>query len=405
MATTRLVNGVMREYWRRDDAQGAGAANIDTDIRISAGQLSRVQGFLSIANVAGVPTFTVGTSIVNGRLRVTVTNGGGGTGMWDLDVALVQSSDQGKRAGVGYIMITNATPGLVGPQTLAQTYVVGAAWTDQVMTIRDIDGGGVIVDASTAAATIGSGMALEVRQNDLDIPLPFRLARRGDFANPAALVFEKCRGTYTPMAPADVQAADMMGCIDWYARVNGTMTIGAQIIATVLSVAGDVLDGTLDFYVSSGSISTLAFRFDTQGTGTTPRGVLYADGEIVPSANNTGRFGIAAAAWASAYIYTVNVAANICMNGVAAGGGAAYTVVFTNGATLPAVQADQVYLGAVDFQGDSSVANLAALALTTEEPLLPAGEEVHSHLVPITITDASGTHSYYLMAVLNDPQA
>lgn len=398
MATTRLVSGVLREFWRRDDAQGAGAANIDTNIRISAGQLSRVQGFLAITNVAGVPTFVVGTSIVNGRLRVTVTNGGGGTGTWDLDVALVPSTDQGKRAGASYIMVTNGTPGLVGPQTLAQTYLQGAASADQTMVVTQADGGAIIVDAEASVAGANPSVALEVRQNGADLgPWPLLLSRFGDFANPAALYFEKSRGTFA--LPADVQNNDMLGCIDFFGRVGGVMSLqpGSQIISHVAGVMAG-LEGVLSIWTSSAGVSTRIVIFDHQAAGSPRIALDGTDGAIVPSLNTEGHLGVVAAAWNSAYIYTVNVAANICMDGIAAAGGANLTIALTNGATMPVPQANQVYLGAADWLGDGGAGG-AALAISSEELVADTGGQPDT-LIPIVFNGVP----YYVLAIDRTPQ-
>jgi hypothetical protein len=406
MAAACQINGVMRELWTEIGPQGPGAQIVDTGIAISTAQLSRVQGFLSVSNLAGLPIMMAAPSVVNRHLRITVANFGapGSTAAWVLDVALLSSTDQGRRAGAGFIMVVNATPGLVGPQTLAQTYAVGAGAypaADQTMTVLDADGGGIIVDASGPGATVASVIAFEVRQNDLDIPLPFRLARRGNFANPAALVFDRARGTFA--APVDNQAADMMGCIDFYGWVNNAQSAqpGAQIIGVVTSVAAAVLDGALDFYAGLNSVSTQVLRLDVGGTGGIPRGVLYGAGEFVPSANSTGSLGIVGAVWNLVSATDVCVYGNLRMGGAAVGGAATQTVLLpVAGTALPVPQVGQVYLGGATFTGTTGQGD-AALAISSEELAIPVGIAVATHLIPVMFNG----NAYYLLAADDEPQA
>lgn len=404
MALTKVVNGVMREFWIRDavgGAQGPGTENVDTTIAISAGQLSRVQAFLSVTNVAGLPIYAPPPVLsVNaaGHLRVAVQNSGapGSTATWTLDVALLSSSDQGKRAGAGYVTVVNGTPGLVGPQTLAVTYAIGAAAADQTMTILDADGGGIIVDASTAGATAASTVAMEIRQKDLDVPLPLLISRRGNFTNPGALVFEKARGTFTPNAPADVENLDLLGCIDFYGRVGGVQVLGAQIIGVCDGVIGG-LRGGIEFYIKQAAgVATRAFKmlaspgayhFIVTDTGTiTP--------EVAPNTCSLGEVGLA---WHTAYINTVNVYDNVCVGGVAAGVGADLTVALSNAAVGPGASVDLTHLYCVDWDGN---AGEAALAIYAEKAVAALVAQVADTLIPVTY---NGT-AYWLVAYA-EPQA
>jgi hypothetical protein len=272
-----------------------------------------------------------------------------------------------------------------------QCYAVGAVSADQTMT----DGGGIIVDASGPGATAALSIsAMEIRQNDLDIPLPFRLSRRGNFANPAALVFDRARGTFA--APVDNQAADMMGCIDFYGWVNNAQSAqpGAQIIGVVTSVAAAVLDGALDFYAGLNSVSTQVLRLDVGGTGGIPRGVLYGAGELVPSANSTGSLGIVGAVWNLVSATDVCVYGNLRMGGAAIGGGATQTVLLpVAGTVLPVPQVGQVYLGGATFTGDTGQGD-AALAISSEELAIAIGQVAATHLIPVMFNG----HAYYLLA-------
>jgi len=395
----------MREFWVEVAPQGPGAQPFDTGIAISAGQLSRVQGFLSVTNVAGLPIMTAAASVVNGHLRITVTNGGapGSTATWTLDIALLSSTDQGKRAGAGFITISNATAGLVGPQTLTQTYAVGAASADQTMVITQADGGAIIVDAEASAAGANPSVAFEVRQNGVDAgPWPLLCSRRGNFANPAAIYFEKARGTFA--APADVVQNDMLGCIDFFGRIGGVMSAqpGAQIIALVTSVAGGAIDGQLEFWTALDGATTKCI---TTGmiAANTPVTVFFESGHLVlPNVNQQGHLGAIGSVrhWAEVAAYDVNVMANVQMGGVAVGGGAVQTVLLpVAGTTIPAPQAGHVYLGGATFTGDTGQGD-ASLGVSSEELAIAIGQVAATHLIPIMFNG----HAYYLLAA-DDEQA
>jgi hypothetical protein len=406
---TRIIRGALREYWT-EAAQGQGVQPIFTDIALSVNQLSRVQGFLSFVATAGLPSFTATPIVVdrghaqvlspNGRgwLCIQVTNGGapGCAADWELDVALVQSMDQGTRAGAGRILVANgSTIGLVGVQTLTQTYAFGATSPDQTMVITDADGGSIIVDASGAGATVASVSALEVRQNDLDIPLPLLLSRFGGFANPAMIYFQKARGAFG--APADVQANDLLGCIDFYGRLGGSMKLGAQIIATVTNI-GAGLDAQLEFWTSLGGTSTKCITTGMVAANIAVT-VFFESGHLViPNADNNGHLGAVTSvrSWAELAAYDVNAMANVKLGGGAVGGGANLTVMLPIGGTVPPAPVDQVYLGADDF-GMGMGSDLAVLSVGCEEPVIAAtGYEVPAYLVPIRVNG----QALYLLAIV-----
>ncbi len=407
MATSRLVNGVMREFWQRDDAQAPGppdpGAVVTTGIRISAGQLSRVQGILCVTNTAGTPSFTAALSIsANRRLVVTVTNGGGGTGTWTLDVALVQSQDQGRRAGAGYISIANATAGLLALETLAQAYVVGAVEADQTMVIADADGGGVRVDGSgevQVVTALGSVSTFEVRCNHDDIFVPIKFRRPGDFANPAQLVFEKSRGTFA--VPGNIAQNDLLGCIDFYGRIAGAQVLGAQIIADATAV-GASLDAQLEFYASVASAVSLTVSMGVLALNQPITTFYQLNHAVVPNVDAQGHLGNAAPlarSWGEIAGYDVNVMANVKMNAVPNTGVASYTIIFTNASVMPAGPvAAQVYVGSEDFSGPLGT-GAAVVSVMAEEPAIAIGQTVADTLIPLRYNGAN----YWVLAYHDIP--
>ena len=397
----------IREIYEDTVGQANVSVDVDTGIAISARQRSRVRGMLVVSSVAGgVPVITAVASIYNGHLRVTIANATVGTTFKGLlDVELTQSSQQHSSAQAAVIAIVYGTLGAIAPiplsQTLFQTYNYGGATADQTMVIANAKGGGVIVDASASGdPTVASVVTLEVRQNDLDIPLPLLLSRRGNFANPAQLVFQKARGTFTPDAASDVQANDLLGCIDFFGQLGGPpQTIGAQIIASVTSVTRG-LDVQLEFWTSLSGTST---KLVTMGipTGATPVTVFFEVNHlVVPNVTHTGHLGslTSVRVWGEISGYDVNVMANVQMGGVAAIGGANLTIALPNAnpagpTVMPAPLADQVYLGALDWTGSGGGGG-AALAISSEEIVVPTGGQPDT-LIPITFNGVP----YYLLAI------
>lgn len=157
MAITRLVSGVLREVWQEAAAQNGGVtAVVTTGIRISAGQLSSVEGLLTVTAAAGTPNFPMPTlAVVGGFLTISVANiaAPGNTGTWTLDVKLVHSHQQARRAGTGYILVAGGGASGLANGTLATTYAAGAAQADQTMVVLDAKGGGIIVDGSNVGLT------------------------------------------------------------------------------------------------------------------------------------------------------------------------------------------------------------------------------------------------------------
>jgi hypothetical protein len=406
MAATRLIRGIQREIWQELVAQtpGDGAVAITTNIRIGAGQLCRVQGLFTCDVPTGSPTWTVVPSrSAAGFLVVTVTNtaAGGNNGTWTLDVRLVQSisqanqgATQGSQGTTGYIMISNgATSGLGGTQTLAQTYAIGSAAADQRMIVTTADGGGITIDC-TDAGVMADGTSLEIRQSAA-WSLPTVIGRRGNDALAGLLQFDKARNTY--LIPEDVQANDELGAIEFYGRVNATPQRGARIVGKTYAVDGNDLEGSIAFYTRSASGEELVATLYTSA-GFPRLQIADADGDIVPAANNQGHLGhrLGPYAWQDLAAYTINALANVCLGAGAVGGGANLTVMLPNTATLPAPQADQVYLGSNNFALGTT---LAAFAICAEEPAIDPGEGTDPQkLIPIIYNGVS----MYLLAALDD---
>jgi hypothetical protein len=305
----RLISGVQREIWQEAVAQGGGVTEIvSTGIRISAGQLSRVQGFMTVGTPTGTPVFTAVPSMVNGRLVVTIVNtaAGGNSGTWTLDIRLVQSMSQVNGGTAGFISIANSAvaSAIANPQTLAQTYDVGGSDTDQRMIVTTAKGGGVTVDCTDAGVT-GDGVSLEIRQSSVH-ELPFALVRRGDIAGGPTMTFTKTRGTAA--IPADVQVDDALGVCHYYARTNAAILPGARITAHVLNATIGALAVAFDFQVAAGNNVGQVLRLASQDlTGNLTMTCYGATPRIVPNTNQAGALGIDANRWGSAHINVVSV--------------------------------------------------------------------------------------------------
>jgi hypothetical protein len=292
MAATALVRGVQREIWNEAAHQGPGAQLITTGIRISAAKLACVHGLLTIDAAVGAPVITALPSVgPTGFLVVTVTNlTGGTTADWTLDVQLKQSPSQANRSTdvIGYIQVASGvTGGLAGSQNLAQTYDVGTLAAHQTMTIDDVGhGGGIIIDASTAAATAAAPCLL-ARQS-ATVATPVQIARCGEDAGAPTLFFNKARGTFGALA--DVQVNDAVGSIGFYGYYTGFYRLRATISAEVLGLGGASETGLI-FSLSHGGFTEDCWRMDGTSLATnTLRG--YGDPRFIPDTNDAGYLGI-----------------------------------------------------------------------------------------------------------------
>ena len=346
MAYAPLVQGVQREIWRDVIPQNGGVSQtVPTGIRISAPKLPCVRGLLTIDTPTGSPVFTATPQVgANGFLEVVVANTAapGNSGTWTLDVELVQSPQQANRGTNGYILVSGgATSGLAAPQTLAETYDVGGSSANQTMTVTDAHGGGVIIDTS-AGGFVTTTFALDVRQPDL-IDIPVLISRRGDIANAPRLHFVKARGSFA--VPDDDQAGDHMGQIAFYGRIGGAFQVGAEILADVISVAGGLLDGALDFYASQNNVSLQVARMQMDAAeGIT---TFYNNPLLAPDTTNTGRLGSDTQLWSSVsagHVYLYHSSDNAVP---------AFIDFFKSRGALGAPTAVQTndLLGSVDFYG------------------------------------------------------
>jgi len=387
---TPLVRGVLREIWRESVAQGGGVGQVVyTGIRVSAANLCRVEGLLTVDTVVGSPLITATPYLAggDGLLRVAVSNiaAGGNTATWTLDVKLLQSPNQANRGANGYIMVAGgATSGLAAPQTLAQTYTLGAVQGDQTMTITNADNPGtigIIIDGSTAGVT-GNGVSLEIRQH-ADHAVPVLFSRWGNIAAGPNLQFSKARGTYG--VPAVLNAGDELGTIDFYSYNVDAFTLDARIVATTRLASPDHGVG-LDFHITSANIvrhqaMTLYGHGPSEGSVTILK--LYTSPYVLPDVTNTGSLGNSTLRWNGLYCDDAWVYKNILLGGLwAAGGGAELTLVLHNTSVMPVPQANQVYIGSNDF-GVNAGSNLAVLEISAEEPPVAVGAAVVDMLIPL----------------------
>jgi hypothetical protein len=396
MAATRLIMGVIREFWQELVPQGPGPVAVPTDIRITAGQLCRVQGLLTIVTPTGSPVFTAVPSIVNKRLVITVKNwsAGGNLATWTLDVRLMASSDQGSQGATskslgtqGYIQVANgATSGLAGTQTLAATYAIGAdpGGADQRMIVQTAKGGGVTIDCTDAGVAANS-VSLEVRQSAA-WSLPTVISRRGNDALGPVIQFDKARGTYP--IPADVQAADVLGSIDFIGQTNNVDALSARISALCTADGGGAdKDFALEAYATVAGAMARVLRIGAAADGLFA--IAYgADPIIEPSLNSTGQLGEAGAQWASIHVDTANVYANVCLGGVTPGANAHHTVVLPETNTVaPAASVGLVHLYGALSQGTDACAPVAgtALAISQECVTIPLPASVGAYGVPVKV--------------------
>lgn len=400
MAAAKRISGILREIWQEGPPGQAGGPSqvFTTGIRIDPGSLSKVRALLVVDSVVGgVINPAVTADAPNGFLRFAVAFSGnpGVVVTWTLDAQLTHSIQQARDPLAGaYIAVVNGAGvvGLLGNQTLAQTYDFGAVAADQRMVIDTAKGGGIVVEASTAAVT-GNGGSFEVRQNAAwSVPMVVR--RAGDIVGGPELQFAKARGTIA--APTHVLNNDELGTIDFYGRSGASSVLCSRLVSLAVLVGAGPnfeLNTGLDIYTAYLNVPVQVARFKTNGSN----GVLAmygANALVEPAVNNEGYVGSIAAAhvWAGMAAYTINAVSNMCIGGGSVGGGAAATIMLPTGATLPAPQADQVYIGSNDF---GFGANHAALAIAAEEPPLSvAGPQNPTWFIPIRYNGIS----YYLYA-------
>jgi hypothetical protein len=297
--------------------------------------------------------------------------------------------------GPGGVVVTLggriSTGGTSGSQTLFQTYNIGTTAADQTMVVDDTaHGGGILIDASTAAVTGAATSSLEVRQNALH-DVPVALTRYINQVPGPELKLYHSRGTFA--AQLDVQPNDELGTVNFYGRVGGVPVLGNKIVAVQQDIAPNATG--FHFYVTARSASapSLAMQLDEDGPGANTVLLLYNNPQILPSVDHQGAIGSNSERWSEISVDNVKVFANVRMGGGSVGGGANLTVMLSNASTMPAVQANQVYLGAKDWTG-SSGSNLAALAITSEEPAVGDAEASGNTYIPIMFNGVP----YYLVA-------
>jgi hypothetical protein len=531
MAATKIVAGILREIWQEGlPGQAGGPFQVfTTGIRIDPGSLSRVRALLVVDSVVGgVIAPIVIADAPNGFLRFAVSFSGNPAVVvtWTLDAQLTHSIQQARDPNAGaYIAVVNGSGvgGILGNQSLAQTYDFGAVAADQHMIIDTARGGGVWCDASTAAVT-AADVAFEVRAN-ATWATPTKLSRRGDDALSHILEFEKARNTYavpfpvaandaigtidftafynaafrpagriqsvclvadasyacaldfyvansvdpalarlwrmdgssvgssaltcyganpyilpgavatgylgsqaaywsrlyvgaaelwrastdifastaafyksrgTPAIPADIAAGDNLGLFEFYGRSGGAYTLDAVILAICESAAPAYGSG-FEFHLKprSGALSVAA-RLHGNGIGANTTLLLYNNPDVLPAVDSTGRLGEDGLKWAQFRVNTGYIYQNLLIGTTVVGGGAVGTLILTNAATMPVPQANQVYVGSVDFSGDLGTA-LAVLAVSAEEPVQPIGAFNADTLIPIVYNG----HPYYILAMDN----
>jgi len=395
MAATRIVAGTLREIWQEAAGQPGGAPQvITTRIRIATQALSRIRALLVVDGVVGAAVPGAAASVVGGVLVMTVSNPVGATSFtWTLDVELTHSVQQGQDFLHGaYIAVVNGfgVGGVASTQNLSQTYNFGAAAVDQRMVIDTAKGGGVVVEASTAAVT-GDGGSFEIRQNAA-FAVPFVIRRAGDIVGGPNAQFARSRGTIA--LPTAVQSGDELATIDYYGHPVAAYTLDARIVTKCVSAAPTYGTG-FEFYLTprAGALG-LALRLNGDGPGSNTTLTLYNSPDVESGANHTGRLGESGVQWGSAHVDTVNAYDNLCIGGATIGGGALHTVLLPNTATMPVPQANQVYIGAEDF-GAGIGSNLATFSISAEEPSIATTPTNPSRLIPIIYNGSR----WYLLAV------
>ena len=237
-----------------------------------------------------------------------------------------------------------------------------------------------VIDSTSSGGALYS---LEIRQST-GFETPTQINRAGNDALPPVLQLYKTRGTNA--APLNIQTFDELGTINFYGRNSGTPTVGARV-TSVCQDTGAYFCTSLEFYVVPiGGTSTRAWSMDLLGNGNTAELIGYGTApKIYPRTDQTGSLGIVSQRWATLYVDTADVYANVCVGGGAVGGGANFTVLLTNAAFMPAPQANQVYLGAADMTEAPFAGAGAAWALSQEALVIPTGGSTPDSLIAITV--------------------
>jgi hypothetical protein len=283
-------------------------------------------------------------------------------------------------ADPGIILIVGGglgTPSAV--ETLHQAYDVGSGQPDQTMVLDDAKGQGIRIDGSTATVN-SSGYSLEIRQNSThDIPFIVSRYTDGRFSNPN-MQFYRARGT--PAAPGDIVINDELGVIEWYGCISESPILGARIVGVCLSLVTGLQVG-LDFYTHSPGAMHRAWEMFSTDTDNILTG--FGSAQILPESTiNTSTVGNSLLRWNGMYAEDLFVYTNIHMGGGAVGGGANRTIMLTNTATMPVPQADQVYLGSLDWTGAGPPNGLASLAISAEAAAVISEPISMDTLIPIT---------------------
>ena len=268
MAATKLISGILREIWQEGlPGQAGGPSQVfTTGIRIDPGSLSKVRALLVVDSVVGgVINPAVTADAPNGFLRFSVAFSGNPAVVvtWTLDAQLTHSIQQARDPSAGaYIAVVNGAGvvGLLGNQTLAQTYDFGAVAADQRMVIDTAIGGGVVIEASTAAVT-ANGVSFEIRQNAA-WSVPMRVVRAGNDAVGADVQFSKSRGTIP--APTSVVTNDALGDINYYGNFAGVTAVGARVRALCTAISEGVWDTAIDIYAARANTLVQSWRFDRE---------------------------------------------------------------------------------------------------------------------------------------------
>jgi hypothetical protein len=280
MAAHRLIAGKLREIWQDAVGQPGGPpVPIQTDIKISRPQFSRIRGRLFVDGIVGAPLPAVGNVAVgaNGCLSFDVANGIGGSSFrWTLDVELTHSIQQGMDPvpGAQFQVISGILAGIPAAQTLAQTYDFGAASVDQTMVLDTAaKGGGVIIDGSTASVT-ADGVSLEIRQNAF-WSIPTMVRRTGDIVAGPVLRFDRSRGSFA--VPLSVQDGDIVGTIDFTANAGalGVQFAGRIQVPVVSFSEGGLSETAIDYSVSLVGVETKVWRMDHNNNSATGRLIGY----------------------------------------------------------------------------------------------------------------------------------
>jgi hypothetical protein len=390
MAATRLVSGVQREIWQEAVPQAGGPPQVvPTGIRASDPNRSRIRGLLTVTSIVGVPAISATLIIVDGFFHVRVFNANGGTSFtWMLDIERVHSLQQAidPTQPNGVIQVVSGvltTGGLATPQTLAQTYAIGAdlGGVDQRMIVQTAKGGGLTIDCTDAGVT-ADGVSLEIRQSATRL-MPTVINRRGDDALGPVVQFDKARGTYP--IPADVLTTDLLGSCDFYGQSGGVPVHAVRIAAE--AVMGGGFHATLDFKVK-GPVTAVATALRIWNTGTAVRSIFSGVAEVIPAAYpNTSTLGIAIVPWSAAHIDTVNAYANVCVGGGAVGIAEQSIALLGAGSVLPALAGGPPVVGPVGsvfLQGfPYTLGGDVVLSLTQSASWSSASGVTPNALVPI----------------------